>query len=132
MRRPTRFRLRRQSRSRHPHSPTASAVSDTNVVISGSVSASQSSAADGSTISVNESAAADADLSLCPEPSPLCTAVNEGMTQVQAEFCIASDTTYSLTGSVQASASEDVGTITATGVVSIENAGSSMFIYDEQ
>jgi hypothetical protein len=100
-------------------------VSDTNVNISGSASASQSSQANGSTISANESAAASADLSLCPGASPLCTAENQGITQFQADFCIASDTTYSLTGSVQASPNEDLGNITATGVVSIETVGPS-------
>jgi hypothetical protein len=52
---------------------------------------------------------------------------------METEFCIASDTNYSLTGSVQASANEDIGNITATGVVSIETVGPSpMFIVNEQ
>jgi hypothetical protein len=108
-------------------------VSDTNFDISGSASASQTSQADGATISANESAAASADLSLCPGASPLCTAENQGITQFEADFCIASDTTYSLTGSVQASASEDIGNIFATGVVSIETVGPSpMLLLNEQ
>jgi hypothetical protein len=108
-------------------------VSDTNVSISGSASASQTSAADGSTISANESAAADADLSLCVGPSPVCTAENQGITEMENVFCIASDTNYSLTGSVQASANEDIGNITATGIVSIETVGASpMLIVNEQ
>ncbi|MFZ2060650.1 MAG: choice-of-anchor Q domain-containing protein [Candidatus Binatus sp.] len=108
-------------------------VSDTNVSISGSASASQTSAADGSTISADESAAADADLSLCVGPSPVCTAENQGITEMKTVFCIASDTNYSLSGSVQASANEDIGNITATGVVSIETVGPSpMFIVNEQ
>jgi CSLREA domain-containing protein len=108
-------------------------VSDTNVDISGSASASQTSAANGSTITANESAAAAADLSLCPGPSLLCTAENQGMTQFDVEFCIASATTYSLTGSIQASPNEDLGNITATGVVSIETVGPSpMLIVNEQ
>ncbi len=108
-------------------------VSDTNVDISGSASASQTSQADGATISADESAAASADLSLCPGASPLCTAENQGITEFEADFCIASDTTYSLTGSVQASPNEDIGNITATGVVSIETVGPSpMLIVNEQ
>ncbi|WP_422297150.1 choice-of-anchor Q domain-containing protein [Candidatus Binatus sp.] len=108
-------------------------VSDTNVSISGSASASQTSAADGATISANESAAADADLSLCVGPSLLCTAENQGITEMETVFCIASDTNYSLSGSVQASANEDIGNITATGVVSIETVGPSpTFIVNEQ
>jgi hypothetical protein len=108
-------------------------VSDTNVDISGSASASQTSQADGATISADESATAAADLSLCPGPSPLCTAENQGITQFEADFCIASDTTYALTGSVQASANEDLSNITATGVVSIETVGPSpMLLVNEQ
>ena len=108
-------------------------VSDTNFDISGSASASQGSQADGATISANESAAASADLSLCPGPSPLCTAENQGSTEVEAVFCIASATTYSLTGSVQASANEDLGNIFAVGVVSIETVGASpMLLVNEQ
>ncbi len=100
-------------------------VSDTNVVISGSASASQNSEAEGTTISADESATADADLSLCPGPTSLCTAENQGITELDAEFCIASDTTYSLTGSVQATASEDLGNISGVGVVSLETVGPS-------
>ena len=70
---------------------------------------------------------------MCLGPSLLCTAENQGITQFQAEFCIASDTNYSLTGSVQASANQDIGNITAAGVVSIETVGPSpMFIVNEQ
>jgi Abnormal spindle-like microcephaly-assoc'd, ASPM-SPD-2-Hydin len=107
-------------------------VSDTNVSVSGSASASQTSQAEGSTISANESAAADADLSLCVGPSLLCTAADQGITEFKADFCIASTATYSLTGSVQASASEDLGNITAAGFVSIESLGTSMFLVNEQ
>jgi hypothetical protein len=107
-------------------------VSDTNVDISGSTSASQSSQANGSTISADESAAAAADLSLCPGATPMCSAENQGDTQFKADFCIASDTTYALSGSVQAGASEDMGNISATGVVSIENLTTSSFIVNEQ
>jgi Cep192 domain 4 len=107
-------------------------VSDTNVDISGSASASQTSAANGSTISANESAAADADLSVCG-PSPTCTAENQGFTQFKAEFCIASSTNYSLNGSVQASVNQDLGNISAVGVVSIATSGSTpTFIVNEQ
>ncbi len=98
-------------------------VSDTNVSVSGSASASQTSQANGSTISATESAAAAADLSLCVGPLLLCTAENQGITEFDAEFCIASNTNYSLTGSVQASANQDLGNIPATGVVSIETVG---------
>jgi hypothetical protein len=107
-------------------------VSDSNVSVSGSASASQTSQALGLTISANESAAADADLSLCVGPSLLCTAADQGITELKADFCIASTTTYSLTGSLHASASEDLGNITATGVVSIESLGTSMFLVNEQ
>ena len=108
-------------------------VSDTDVTISGSASASQTSAANGSTISVNESAAADADLSLCLGSTFVCTALDQGFTQFKAEFCIASSTHYSLTGSVQASANQDLGNITAVGVVSIATSGSMpTFIVNEQ
>jgi hypothetical protein len=108
-------------------------LSDTNVEISGSASASQISQAEGSTISANESAETAADLSLCPGGSPLCTAENQGITDFNADFCIASDTNYSLTGSVQASANEDLGNITATGAVSLEALGPpTMFLVEEQ
>jgi CSLREA domain-containing protein len=108
-------------------------VSDTNVSISGSASASQISQAGGSTISATESAAADADLSLCLGPSTLCTAENQGITEFKAEFCITSTTTYSLTGSVQASANEDLGNISAVGIVSIETVGPTpMLLVNEQ
>lgn len=108
-------------------------VSDTNVSISGSAAASQTSQAGGSTISANESAAADADLSLCVGPSPLCIAEDQGITEFEAEFCITSATTYSLTGSVQASANQDLGNISAVGVVSIETVGPSpMLLVNEQ
>ncbi len=51
---------------------------------------------------------------------PLCALQRiRVLTDLKRTFCIASDTTYSLTGSVQASASEDIGNITATGIVSI-------------
>ena len=107
-------------------------VSDTNVDISGSASASQTSAANGSTISANESAAANGDLSLCG-PSPLCSAENQGITKFDAQFCITSNTNYSLTGTVQASANQDLGNITATAVVSIETiAPTPIFIVNEQ
>ena len=50
----------------------------------------------------------------------------------RAEFCIASDTTYSLTGTLQASASEDLDN-TAAAEVSIETVGATpMFIVSEQ
>jgi hypothetical protein len=108
-------------------------VSDTDVTISGSASASQTSAANGSTISANESAAADADLSSCLGPPFLCTAVDQGFTQFKAQFCVASKTNYSLTGTVQASANQDLGNITAVGVVSIATSGSMpKFIVNEQ
>jgi hypothetical protein len=108
-------------------------VSDADETISGSASASQTSQADGSTISADESAAADSDLSLCLGPSLLCTAEDQGFTEFDAEFCIASDTTYSLTGSVQASANEDLGNITGVAVVSIETVGPSpIFVVNEQ
>jgi hypothetical protein len=107
-------------------------VSDTNVDISGSASAAQNSQANGSTISADESATSDADLSLCPGATPLCGAENQGDTEFKVDFCIASDTTYSLSGSVQAGASEDMGNISATGVVSIENLSTSIFIVNEQ
>ena len=108
-------------------------VSDTNVSVSGSASASQISQAGGSTISATESAAAAADLSLCVGPSFLCTAENQGITELNAEFCITATTTYSLTGSVQASANQDLGNISAVGIVSIETVGPSpMFLVNEQ
>jgi hypothetical protein len=107
-------------------------VSDTNVDISGSASASQSSQANGSTISADESAAAAADLSLCPGATPMCSAENQGDTNFKVDFCIASNTTYALSGSVQAGASEDMGNISATGVVSIENLTTSTFIVNEE
>jgi hypothetical protein len=59
-------------------------------------------------------------------------AVNESMTQLKAEFCIASKTNYSLNGSVHASANQDLGNITAVGVVSITPAGSMNPIVNEQ
>jgi CSLREA domain-containing protein len=108
-------------------------VSDTNVSVSGSASASQISQAGGSTISAKESAAAAADLSLCVGPSLLCTAENQGITEFKAEFCITTTTTYSLTGSVQASANQDLGNISAVGIVSIETVGASpMLLVNEQ
>jgi hypothetical protein len=107
-------------------------VSDTNVNISGSASSSQTSAAGGVTISATESSHASADLSLCG-PSPLCTASNRGITMFDAQFCIASATTYSLNGSVQATANQDLGNITATAVVSLETVASMpMLLVNEQ
>ena len=107
-------------------------LSDTNVDISGSASSSQTSAANGSTISAIESAAADADLSLCG-PSPLCMASDQGITKFDAQFCITSNTNYSLTGTVQASANQDLGSITAVGAVSIETiAPMPILIVNEQ
>lgn len=82
---------------------------------------------------IGRTRSSDCALSLCVGPSPLCTAENQGITEMETVFCIASDTNYSLTGSVQASANEDIGNITATGVVSIETVGPSpMFIVNEQ
>ena len=107
-------------------------LSDTNVDISGSASASQTSAADGSSISAIESAQTAADLSLCLGPNPLCMAENQGFTEFLADFCIASDTTYALSGSVQASTSEDFGNINATGIVSIQDLSTMDFIVNEQ
>jgi hypothetical protein len=54
------------------------------------------------------------------------------MTEFVADFCIASNTNYALTGSVQASANQDLGNITATGVVSVEALGTSMFLVNEE
>ena len=63
----------------------------------------------------------------------MCTAENQGITEFKAEFCIASATTYLLTGSVQAGASEDLGNITAVGIVSIETVGPTpMLLVNEQ
>jgi hypothetical protein len=98
-------------------------VSDTNLDISGTASSSQTSAANGMTITATESADSGADLSLCG-PSPLCTAENQGFTEFDAKFCITSATTYSLSGSVQASANQDLGNITGTAVVSIQTVAS--------
>ena len=50
-----------------------------------------------------------------------------------AQFCIASATTYSLNGSVQATANQDLGNITATAVVSLETVASMpMLLVNEQ
>ena len=47
--------------------------------------------------------------------------------------CVASNTNYSLTGTVQASPNQDLGNITAVGVVSIATAGSTpIFIVNVQ
>jgi hypothetical protein len=108
-------------------------VSDTNVDISGSAAASQTSNADGSTISANESATADSDLSLCMGSTPMCSAEDQGITEVEVDFCIASDTTYSLTGTLQASASEDLDNTDGVAEVSIETIGETpVFILDQQ
>jgi len=88
-------------------------VSDTNVDISGSASAAQNSQANGSTISADESATSDADLSLCPGQTPLCGAENQGDTKFKADFASRPDTTYFAERFVQASASEDLGNISA-------------------
>src|SRR5271156_197818 len=96
---------------------------DTQVDMSGASSAGQASDADGSSISVDETAAVSVDLSQCADQPLPCMASNQGLTDFTAEFCISADTTYTLSGLIEADPNEDFEGITAVSFVTITPIG---------
>jgi CSLREA domain-containing protein len=101
---------------------------DTQVNMSGAASAGQTSDADGSSITVDETAAVSGDLSQCADQPLPCMASNEGLTDFTAEFCITADTTYTLSGLIEADPNEDFGNITAVSFVTIAPVGESQIL----
>ena len=96
--------------------------------MSGAASAGQTSDADGSSISVDETAAVSGDLSQCADQPLPCMASNQGLTDFTAEFCITADTTYTLSGLIEADPNEDFGNITAVSFVTIAPVGESQIL----
>jgi Abnormal spindle-like microcephaly-assoc'd, ASPM-SPD-2-Hydin len=101
---------------------------DTQVDMSGAASAGQTSDANGSSISVDETAAVSGDLSQCADQPLPCMASNQGLTDFQAEFCISADTTYTLSGLIEADPNEDFENITAVSFVTIAPVGGSQIL----
>ena len=101
---------------------------DTQVDMSGAASAGQTSDADGSSITVDETAAVSGDLSQCADEPLPCMASNEGLTDFTAEFCLTADTTYTLSGLIEADPNEDFGNITAVSFVTIAPVGGSQIL----
>ncbi len=91
--------------------------------MSGAASAGQTSDADGSSINVDETAAVSGDLSQCADQPLPCMAENQGLTDFQAEFCISADTTYTLSGLIEADPDEDFTNISAVSFVTIAPVG---------
>jgi len=101
---------------------------DTQVDMSGAASAGQTSDADGSSISVDATAAVSGDLSQCADQPLPCMAENQGLTDFSAEFCISADTTYTLSGLIEADPNEDFGNITAVSFVTITPIGADQIL----
>jgi Abnormal spindle-like microcephaly-assoc'd, ASPM-SPD-2-Hydin len=101
---------------------------DTQVDMSGAASAGQTSDADGSSISVDATAAVSGDLSQCADQPLPCMAENQGLTDFSAEFCISADTTYTLSGLIDADPNEDFGNITAVSFVTITPIGADQIL----
>ena len=96
---------------------------DTQVDMSGAASAGQTSDANGSSIAVDETAAVSGDLSQCADEPLPCMAENQGLTDFTAEFCISADTTYTLSGLIEADPNEASGNIAAVSFVTIAPVG---------
>ncbi|MGH7925855.1 MAG: hypothetical protein ACREQH_14825, partial [Candidatus Binatus sp.] len=101
-------------------------VSDTFAGMTGSGSSSQTSAADGTSISVNAAANMSSDNSVCTSGLfQSCVELNQGLTAFQANFCLGQPTTYTISGSAVASATETTD-FSSVAVLSISSLTSMM------
>jgi hypothetical protein len=96
-------------------------VSDENVDMSGNAQSTQTSSVAGSTISVDATATASSDVSACSGQAAPCIEGNQGFTEFDTDVCLASAATYTISGTLQASAALDSDQIYAVAALLVTN-----------
>jgi hypothetical protein len=96
-------------------------VSDENVDMSGNAQSTQTSSIAGSTISVDATATASSDVSACSGQAAPCIEGNQGFTEFDTDVCLASAATYTISGTLQASAALDSDQIYAVAALLVTN-----------
>ena len=96
-------------------------VSDENVDMSGNAQSTQTSSIAGSTISVDATATASSDVSACSGQAAPCVEGNQGFTEFDTDVCLASAATYTISGTLQASAALDSDQIYAVAALLVTN-----------
>jgi hypothetical protein len=96
-------------------------VSDENVDMSGNAQSTQTSSVAGSTISVDATATASSDVSACSGQAAPCVEGNQGFTEFDTDVCLASAATYTISGTLQASAALDSDQIYAVAALLVTN-----------
>ena len=96
-------------------------VSDENVDMTGNAQSTQTSSVAGSTISVDATATASSDVSACSGQAAPCVEGNQGLTEFDTDVCLASAATYTISGTLQASAALDSDQIYAVAALLVTN-----------
>jgi hypothetical protein len=96
-------------------------LSDENVDMSGSAQSTQTSSIVGSTISVDAAANVNSDVSACAGQAAPCIEDDQGFTEFDTDVCLDAATTYTISGTVQASAALDSSEIYAVASVLVTN-----------
>jgi hypothetical protein len=89
--------------------------------MSGNAQSTQTSSVAGSTISVDATATASSDVSACSGQAAPCVEGNQGFTEFDTDVCLASAATYTISGTLQASAALDSDQIYAVAALLVTN-----------
>ena len=96
-------------------------ISDENVDMSGSAQSTQTSSVAESTISVDATASVTSDVSACAgQPAP-CIEDDQGLTEFDTDVCLDAAATYTISGTVEASAALDSSEIYAVATLLVTN-----------